>query len=162
MARFKELPATSLLSAIRNFDWARTPLGAALDWPDELIEAVAHVLRVEHPALVAWGPDFHQIYNDAFLPILRERHPLALGQPMRLCWPEAWSVTGPIFDSVLSTGQPMHLTDQPFELMTHDVLETRYFTVDFEPVLLAEGGVGGVQVTSIETTATHLLMAFDR
>lgn len=56
----------------------------------------------------------------------------------------------------------MQLTDQPFELMTHGVPETRYFTVDFKPVLLAEGGVGGVQVTSTETTATHLLKAFDR
>ena len=68
----------------------------------------------------------------------------------------------PPFESVLSTGKVVQLTDQPFELMTHGTLETRYFTVDFDPVLLAEGGVGGVQVTSTETTAAHLLNAFDR
>ena len=63
---------------------------------------------------------------------------------------------------MLSTGQAVHLIDQPFELMTHRVLKTQYFLVDFEPILLAAGGVGGVQVTSTETTAVHLLKAFDR
>ena len=44
-----------------------------------------------------WGPELTQIYNDAYRPFLALRHPLALGQGTRVCWPEVWDFNQPIF-----------------------------------------------------------------
>ena len=39
--------------------------------------------------LLWWGPDYIQIYNDAYAPILGAKHPQqAMGKPFRECWHE--------------------------------------------------------------------------
>lgn len=55
---------------IRTFDWLRTPLGAPSDWPQSLKTAVGIMLNSGYPMYIAWGPDFVQLYNDAYRPIL--------------------------------------------------------------------------------------------
>ena len=59
-------------------DWSGTPLGARQDWPAELESAIRTVLASRLPVMLYWGEEFIQIYNDAFLPILGNKHPRRL------------------------------------------------------------------------------------
>ena len=73
---------------IRAFDWASTPLGPLAQWSIALRVVVEQMLSSKIAACLFWGDDLIAIHNDAFLPILGDRHN-ALGQPMRDTWRDA-------------------------------------------------------------------------
>src|SRR4051812_34553936 len=68
---------------MREFDWAATPLGPAAGWPHGLRAAVSLLLHCQLPMYLAWGPGLLQFYNDAYRPILGDKHPAALGASAR-------------------------------------------------------------------------------
>ena len=142
---------------IRQTDWSLTPLGPSHQWPASLRIAVITALDSPLPGLVMWGPELIQIYNDAYQPFLALRHPLALGQGTRECWPEVWAFNQPIFRQVMRTGKPHHLQDQEFTIEPSGVPETRYFTVTYAPLRDESGTVCGVLVTPVETTQRVLM-----
>ena len=86
---------------LRSMDWADTPLGPVSGWPDELASAVRTVLPSRLPMLIWWGPELVQIYNEAFEPLLGDKHPAAMGQRASQCWPEVWTELGPLAERVL-------------------------------------------------------------
>ena len=147
---------------VLDFDWSRSPVGSMSAWPPELTVAVQLAFQNKAPTLVAWGSELTQIYNDAFIAVLRERHPAALGQSVRACWADAWHVTGPIFQSVMRTGLATCITDMPITLQTLDVTETRFFDVNYAAIALENGTIGGVLSTCIEITDRHLLQQLDQ
>ena len=72
----------------RAFDWAASPLGSAEAWPQSLRSAVSICLGSTFPIAINWGPEFIQLYNDAWSPIPADKHPDVLGRPAREVWPE--------------------------------------------------------------------------
>ncbi len=102
----------AMARAIRHFDWSQTLLGPCHQWPTALRVAITAALDSPLPTIVLWGPEFLQIYNDAYQPILGLRHPAALGQATRECWPEVWQFNQPIYLRVMAQGRPVHLEDQ--------------------------------------------------
>ena len=45
---------------------------------------------------IAWGPDFVQLYNDGYRPILGStKHPAAMGRSSRETFAESWHIIGP-------------------------------------------------------------------
>ena len=141
-----------MAEAIRHTDWSLTPLGPSHQWPASLRIAVTTALDSPLPSLVMWGPELTQIYNDAYRPFLALRHPLALGQGTRECWPEVWEFNQPIFRQVMDAGKPVHLQDQEYIIEPSGVPETRYFTATYAPLRDEGGPVCGVQVIAVETT----------
>jgi signal transduction histidine kinase/CheY-like chemotaxis protein len=141
---------------IRSHDWAATPLGALPGWPAELRQAVVAMLDSPYPMNVLWGEDLVQLYNDAFRPTLERRHPAALGQRTAECWPEVWGFNEPIYRRVLASGECVSLEDQAYVIAPAGIAATRYFTTGYTPIRRTDGGVVGVLVTSIETTARVL------
>jgi hypothetical protein len=51
------------------------------------------------PTILLWGPELIQIYKDGYRAIAGGKHLAALGQPTRQCWPEAWHITAPLYES---------------------------------------------------------------
>lgn len=147
---------------VLDFDWSSSPLGSMATWPPELMAAVRLAFQNKAPTLVAWGSELTQIYNDAFIPVLRERHPASLGQSVRVCWSDSWPVVGPIFHSVMETGLATCLTDMPIKLNTLDIAEIRVFDVNYTAITLENGRIGGVLSTCIEITDRHLLQKLVR
>lgn len=50
--------------------------------------------------LLWWGPDYVQLYNDHYAPILGTKHPdPALGKPLRERWREVYDIIGPLVDT---------------------------------------------------------------
>jgi hypothetical protein len=143
-----------MTALVRNFDWAKTPLGPISSWSHALYETVENLLGNGFGMLLWWGPEHCQIYNDAYRPVLGEKHPASLGQPASECWPEIWERIGPLIHRPFRTGSPSVVTD--FRLMPnrHGFQEDAYFTFAYSPVFdsSAPGGIGGVMATVYETT----------
>ena len=67
-------------------DWSSTLLGGRETWPQSLRLSVALILASGFPMAIRWGPELVLIYNDAYRSILGEKHPEALGRPLREVW----------------------------------------------------------------------------
>jgi hypothetical protein len=90
---------------IRAFSWAATPLGPMAAWPQSLKTAVDIALDSAFPTFIWWGPELTQLSNDAAIAVLRAKHPAALGRPALQVWSEICEDVGPLFTSVLETGE---------------------------------------------------------
>src|ERR1041385_3090288 len=84
---------------IRAFDWSSTSLGAMGSWSPSLKMMVRLLLANRFPMLLWWGPEFVQIYNDPYRPILGTKHPSpGLGRPVSECWSEIWHILRPLIE----------------------------------------------------------------
>ncbi|MEO5881708.1 MAG: PAS domain-containing protein, partial [Caldimonas sp.] len=141
-----------MAARVRDKDWSQTPLGAIALWPASLRIAVGSVLDSPLPTIVLWGPELIQVYNDAYQPILGKRHPAALGQPTRECWPEVWSFNEPIYRRVQDGGERVHFEDQEYVIEPSGLPESRFFTITYTPARDESGRVLGVTVIAMDTT----------
>lgn len=137
---------------IRAMDWSPSPLGAIATWHPSLRIAVSYALDSPVATIVLWGDDLIQIYNDSYQVILAKRHPLAMGQATRECWPEVWDFNAPIYAKVMATGETVHYEDQEFVLGPPEVSTPFYFTVTYSPLRADMGHIHGVIVRVVETT----------
>ncbi len=142
---------------VREFDWAKTPLGPRERWPRGLWQAVEIILASGFPMAVRWGPEFITVYNDAYIPILGDKHPRALGTSAHEVWAEIYDELGPIDEAILKGEQPSFFAvDHLWKIRRHGPLrEAARFTVSYSPIpdTTAPNGIGGVLVTCMETTA---------
>lgn len=141
---------------MRAVDWSSTRIGPVSDWPQSLRTAVGLLLDSKFPMYIAWGPDFIQLYNDGYRPILgSKKHPAALGRSTRETFAEIWDFIGPMFERVMAGGEPAWLIDQLLPLDRHGYVEECIFTFCYSAIRDGEG-VGGVFVTVTETTGRVL------
>ena len=138
---------STMAALMRTFDWAATPFGPAHAWPQHLRTVVRLCLTSRFPTAILWGPELQLLYNDAYLAILGDRHPAALGHAIRDVWSEAWPILSPILQSVLRTGEGVS-----FEDLAVPTTSERFFTCSYSPVEDDTGQVYGVFCSGIETT----------
>src|SRR5262249_2178814 len=141
---------------MRRKAWGGPPPGAAGWWPQSLRTSVSICLNSRMPVLVWWGRDLLMLYNDAYRLLIGAKHPAALGQPGRECWPEIWHVIGPMLDAVLSRGEATFSEDLMLPLERKGFPEECYFTFSYSPIREEAGGVGGVFCSVVETTSQVL------
>jgi len=136
---------------LREHDWTASPLGPPDAWPPELATAVSMAFSSAFPMFVAWGPDLRLVYNDAYIPILGDKHPAAFGAPFQRAWAEIWPELVPITDRALSN-KSAYFEDQPFAMERNGYREPTWFTFSYSPLHDGQGRVAGVYCTCIETT----------
>lgn len=143
-----------MAARVAAYDWAKTPIGPRESWPPSLKVVTAVMLASQFPMAVRWGPDFVQIYNDGYRPILGEKHPDALGRPYREAWPETQPQLAPLHQAILAGERGAFFSeDLPLRIRRHgDEFEDAYFTISYSPIADETGGVGGILITAIETT----------
>ena len=137
---------------VTAFDWASTAAGSAAAWPRSLSTVVSMVLSGGFPAIVLWGPELLQIYNDGYRQLMGLKHPSGLGQPTRDCWPEVWHINEPIYARVRE-GETITLENALFPITRHGTLEDAWFTLSYSPLTGDDETIEGVIVTVVETTA---------
>jgi len=86
---------------IREMDWSATPLGSSEAWPQSLKLSLTMILASGFPMAIRWGPELVLMYNDAYRPILRDKHPEALGSSLREVWWEIYPELGPLNEAIL-------------------------------------------------------------
>lgn len=137
---------------MRAHDWIASPLGPVNTWPPSLRVTVSLCLNSQFPTVIFWGPDLVMLYNDAYLPILADKHPTSLGQTGRACWPEIWSTVGPMLENVLATGDATWSHDLLLPIQHSGTVGEHYFTFSYSPIRDEEGTVCGVFCPVTETT----------
>ena len=138
---------------IRSFDWASTPLGPFEDWPNSLKTAVRIMLHSRYPMFVWWGPQYINIYNDAYIPVLGARHPAALGGSAPEIWREIWdAAVGPQAQAVMNEGKGTWNNQALLLMERYGYPEETYFTFSYSPVPGDDGAIGGVFCACTEET----------
>ncbi|MBD2196548.1 MULTISPECIES: ATP-binding protein [Calothrix] len=137
---------------MRSLDWSTTPIGDVDTWPQSLKTAVQIILGSRYPMFVWWGPQMINFYNDAYAPILGQRHPKALGKPAYEVWADVWDVVGPQAEAVLHSGQSSWNEDLLLIMERNGYPEETYFTFSYSPVPDDEGHRGGIFCAVTEET----------
>jgi PAS domain S-box-containing protein len=135
-------------------DWSKTLIGDVETWSPALRMMVRLLLANRFPLLLWWGPGYCQLYNDAYRPVLGDKHPASMGQPASECFPEIWDVIGPLIDTPFNGGSATWMDDLQLEYIRYDRLEEAHFTVAYSPVPdeSMPSGIGGVLATMYEIT----------
>ena len=138
----------------RRFNWASTSVGLPGQWPAALRITVSNLLRSNFPMFLWWGEDMIQFYNDAYRPSLGNegKHPSALGQQGKECWPETWATVYPVIRQVQLTGESVWVEDQQIPVYRNGKFENVSWTYSYSSVLDEEGCQAGILVTCTETT----------
>jgi PAS domain S-box-containing protein len=139
---------------IRSKDWSATALGPIETWSTSLRMMVNFLLANRFPLLLWWGPQYLSIYNDAYRPVLGNKHPNALGLPVSECWSEIWHILQPLIDAPFNGGPATWMEDIELYINRHGFIEETHFTVAYSPVPdeTAPRGIGGVLATVHEIT----------
>jgi PAS domain S-box-containing protein len=137
---------------IRTFNWASTPLGPILSWPQSLKTAVEVMLGSGFPASMQWGKEAILLYNDANARILGSLHPAALGRPIFEALPARRPTWEPVLRRVL-TGESVVFGERR-RLINEDGVEGEIW-VDraASPIRDETGAVVGLWEVFIDITA---------
>lgn len=135
-------------------DWSSTPLGPIRDWPAGLRTAVGIMLRSRFPMFMGWGEDLAMFYNDAYVPILADKHPAALGQRMDVVWADVWDVLAPLVDGVLA-GKAHFGEDLLLVTERAGFAEETYFTFSYSPIPGDGDGVPAATVAGLFCACTE-------
>jgi PAS domain S-box-containing protein len=137
---------------MREKDWSKTALGTPDTWPSSLKVMVSVMLENPFAMYIVWGDEYIQLYNDAYTPILGlEKHPHALGSSSSETFSEIWPIVEPMFKDV-KEGNAVRHSEMGFQLQRNGRLEDCYFDFSYSPIRTENGEIGGVLVTTIETT----------
>jgi signal transduction histidine kinase/DNA-binding response OmpR family regulator len=135
-----------------GLDWAGTPLGPPDGWPQSLRAAVRIVLSSRYPMLLLWGPEFTQLYNDAYSALIGDKHPAALGGDVRITLAEGWDVLGPLIEDAMATGVASWVPALRLLLDRSGYREEAYFSVSHAPARDDAGRTVGILTVCSEVT----------
>jgi PAS domain S-box-containing protein len=141
---------------IQSKSWAKTKFGPIESWPRTLLGYVAMVLEMPTPAIIFWGPDQTQLYNEGYAVIMGPRHPGYFAAPYRECWPDTYPVIYPWMQRVLERGEVIQVEKELFTLTRHGFTEEAYFTFTFSPLRDDSGAIMGILQPVVEVTQTVL------
>ncbi|HET7538820.1 MAG TPA: ATP-binding protein [Polyangiaceae bacterium] len=139
---------------IRSTRWEDTPLGPVEKWPPALRTMVGVLLGNRFPMIILWGPNFIQLYNDAYRPMLGEKHPRSLGQACAECWSEIWPIIGPMIEAPFRGEPATWADDLALGINRRGFLEECHFKCAYNPIPddSVPSGIGGVLTPAAETT----------
>jgi PAS domain S-box-containing protein len=147
--------AGGMRARVFTFNWSTTPIGPAEGWPQSLKWCVELILASGFPMSVRWGPELTMIYNDAYAALLGDRHPQALGRPLREIWPEIYDQLGPLNGAILRGERDSFFAeDHLWVVRRYGVPEEARFTISYSPIPdpSSPSGIGGILATAFETT----------
>ncbi|RYP86830.1 hypothetical protein EKO23_07585 [Nocardioides guangzhouensis] len=142
-------PISEAYSRVR---WEDTPVGHPDGWTATLRTTVDMMLRSEFPMTLLWGPSYVLIYNHAYVQLIGDKHPYALGRTAEEIFPEVWDLVGPLMEGVRASGRPVYMQDEYVPLHRRGFLEDCWFTFCYSPVRNTAGEVEGVLDVATETT----------
>ena len=143
---------SQMAEVIRAHDWSSTPLGPIADWSEDLLCSVNIMLACAFPSLVFWGEELVQFYNDAFIPLLAERHPTGLGQRAMDCWSDAWQIAGPNLRRVMDDRETVYYEDMVVPIMRDGRMQDIRWTYSYSPIFGSSGDMAGVLVICQDIT----------
>ena len=129
---------------IRAFNWQGTSLGSPAQWPQSLKTCVRIMLSSQQPIWIGWGKDLVKLYNDAYIDIVRGKHPFALGQPASVVWKDIWRDIEPLLTRAMEHDQGTYVESQLLIMERSGFPEETYYTFSYTPVLADDGKPAGI------------------
>jgi two-component system CheB/CheR fusion protein len=123
-------------------------------WPQSLKTTVDLMLASGHAMQLALGPERTILYNDAYAPMLGERHPDALGMPFREAWPDIWKDIEPLVERVFA-GETVRFEDMPLLMTRHGYAEQTWWNFSYSPVRDESDAIAGLLNVTVDVTAKH-------
>ena len=137
---------------MRSMDWSTTAFGPVAGWSQALRSAISICLTTRFPVVLYYGPERALIYNDAWRPVVGDKHPWSFGRAGTEVWAEIWDIIGPMFDTVFETGEATWSDDQLLPLNRFGYVEECYFYYSYSPIRGEMGRVEGIFTAVTETT----------
>lgn len=137
---------------IREHDWTTTPLGAIETWPQSLKMTVDLLLACGHAMQLAWGSERIILYNEAYAPMLGNRHPGALGLRFHDAWPDVWTAIEPFVERVFA-GETVNFENMPLVMTRNGYPEDTWWTFSYSPVRDESGRIVGLLNVPVDATA---------
>jgi signal transduction histidine kinase/PAS domain-containing protein len=137
---------------IAAHDWAAHPLGPIEGWPVSLRSLLAMMLSCPTPMFLAWGPELHCFYNDAYRPLLGVRLPGSLGERFDIVWSNIWDELVPLVDKTIAGGNVV-ATDMKLDLARTGEPEDSWWSFTYSPAFDDAGKIAGLLCVTGETTA---------
>lgn len=135
-----------------RLDWAATDVGPVETWSQSMRAAVRIVLSSRYPMLLLWGPDYTQLYNDAYSALIGDKHPDALGGDVRVTLAEGWAVLEPLIADAKATGVASWVPALQLALDRSGYREEAYFSVSHAPARDDDGTTAGILTVCSEVT----------
>ena len=126
---------------ILSKDWSGNSIGEIRDWPESLLSLVCLCLNAQFPAIIWWGREFVQIYNDSFRKVFHI-HPESLGAKGREDF-RLWNSLGDSLQGVFENGKAREVR-RKIALNLEGVAGEREFIFYHTPIVAASGAVEGV------------------
>ncbi|CAJ0906946.1 11923_t:CDS:10 [Entrophospora sp. SA101] len=152
-----DLPSTSyseetpIKDLIHDYDWASTSLGPVESWDSSLKSAVSICIHSVFPMAIYYGDDLVFIYNQMWRPILKMKHPSALGKTFGEVWPEIYDKFMKLFQEVKASGKGTSEDDTKLFLQRDGYNEETYFSFALNPIFNGDT-VTGILAVVQETT----------
>lgn len=156
MQRRRVAGTGEMAERVRAFPWESTALGAISEWTETLLGAVNMMLSANHPMLLLCGSKLILIYNDAFRPILTDRHPAGLGARGREFWTDVWPVVGQQLESVFYQGRTVSHQNALVPILRNGKLEDAYFHYNYSPFFEPNGRVAGILTLCQDVTGLSI------
>ncbi len=132
--------------------WGGTALGPPDQWPDALRTLAFTIAHTAFPQAIIWGDAGLTLYNEAFAPLLGDRHP-AFGTSFAQLWPDAGHDVAAAC-AAARAGDTLRLENCPLPVIRDGHPETAHFTFCYSPAREADGAIAGVLATLVETSQT--------
>ena len=142
---------SAVAKLLRQHDWAQSSLDPPERWPQSLRSVVELMMGSAFPMFVAWGPQLHTLYNDAYAEIMGARHPQGLTRPILEIWSEIRVELAPLLERALG-GEAFFVENMPLRVRRNGFDEDTWFTFSYSPVRDDEGRIAGIYCACTETT----------
>jgi hypothetical protein len=142
---------TPVQRMVLDHDWSATALGDEAEWSVTLRSAAGTVLNSQFGMVLFCGPDLVQVYNDAYVPMLGDRHPWAMGARADEVWSDVWPDVQGLVSEVFA-GRASRFDDLPLVMTRYGFDEETYFTFSYSPIVEPGGRVAALLNTVVETT----------
>ncbi len=129
---------------IREFDWQATELGHPRGWPQSLKTCIRIMLSSKQPIWIGWGPRLLKFYNDAYIDIVRGKHPHALGEPASVVWKDIWKDIEPMLSRAMERDEGTYVESRLLIMVRSGFPEETYYTFSYTPVLGDDGRPAGM------------------
>ncbi|KAI8963578.1 hypothetical protein F5Y11DRAFT_319146 [Daldinia sp. FL1419] len=136
-------PILPLQKFIFNVDWSKLTLGPRHQWCSELRHISRFLLADTSPAVLFWGESSCVIYNEAYLPMLGNKHPESMGMDASQVFSTIWNQLSGDISEQRRTGQTETCTGTRLLIERNGHLEETYFDWKLIPVTDDDGEVKG-------------------
>jgi signal transduction histidine kinase/DNA-binding response OmpR family regulator len=145
---------TPFARAVQSYDWAASPIGDVDSWPELLRSAVATVWPSALPMMIWWGDELTALYNEAFVPLLSDAHPAALGASAESFWAERGTTDHPgaLRQTVIERGEVMFGHERMRLIRRGGLITETYWTSSCSAIRDEKGDVAGVFVSAADVT----------